>query len=372
MTLKMSALSTSGYAAIVAAVNGELAVMRPELASSVQVPPSVALPTGPVEAATLTPVSCVIWSRKMRPDEIGRDVAAVKHKVAVRLQRFADLGELGGVLADRRVVEHGIAKKQHAVRAMGDDVDGGQVGIGMSGEKIGDLLHTVAIGIELDHLDAGLHAAGQELIVGRLLIDEDDLGRILHPGRHLRHRVGRIAAALPLAAVALSASQLLGDRRHHRRHAVAGCRAIVGDIACFSLFAGPMLVPVAVRRWSGGRSAGRRADAATALRSWRVMMVGVMVRDRCARRRSAVVHDARLKRHKADGPPVAAPLLLLAVGLRVGRTLIGRAQLPAPLPMQASRRDWLSVLFDGLWPEPRGDFVTLHALTSRGGPYHSW
>jgi hypothetical protein len=46
-------------------------------------------------------------------------------------------------------------------------------------------------------------------------------------------------------------------------------------------------------------------------------MVGVVMGDRGARCGGAVVHDARLQRHEADGPPVAALLLFLAVGLRV-------------------------------------------------------
>ena len=121
---------------------------------------------------------------------IGHHIAAVEPEIATRLNRRADLGELRGILADRGIVEHGIAEEQHAVRAMRDDVDGGQIGIRVRGEEVGDLIDAIGVGIEHDDFDAGTHTAGQQLPVGRLLIDEHDLGRIVHRGVDGRQRFG--------------------------------------------------------------------------------------------------------------------------------------------------------------------------------------
>ena len=67
------------------------------------------------------------------------------------------------------------ADLQLAGFAVRDDGDRRHIGNAVGGEDIGDLLHTVAAGVEHESLLAGRKAGKQTLEVRNAGIDEDDL-----------------------------------------------------------------------------------------------------------------------------------------------------------------------------------------------------
>ena len=144
--------------------------------------------------------------------------AAIDENIAVPRERAADLRQHGGEPADIVVGIRRIAEAKLRDIAMRDNLDAGDVAI--AAHRIGNLLQSVAVGIELDDNRARRNARDQGRLVRNPRIDEHD-DRVA--GRPVAY-AGRL---LPLACLLIPFRSLQYDAfacallaRHRRRIAL--------------------------------------------------------------------------------------------------------------------------------------------------------
>ena len=104
------------------------------------------------------------------PAAAGTDAAAVEQQVCVGCEVAANLRQRGRMRGQRAGVEHAVAQAEAARRAVAEDVNGGDrvVGAGCAacGQRGGNLLPAVRVGVDQDDFDAAAKRCDERLVVG--------------------------------------------------------------------------------------------------------------------------------------------------------------------------------------------------------------